>query len=369
MISETKRLDVVKKFNELNFKDNKELNDLVILASEICQVPIAMITLMGEEIQWIKSVLGVDISENTRENSFCKHLINTNEAMVIPDTLEDDRFKNHPLVKSEHAVRFYAGAPLITNDGYHLGSICVFDQAPQNFTDRQKNMLTILSKQVMNLLELEMNLLLVENQRAEIANSESKISAFFNSSSSCYLLLGKDFEILHFNKSVFDFIKKANSKSIKSGKSFLNFISSSYKETFINDFKLAQSGKNINREILINYNDQTSIWWNILLEPVKNDKGDIFSVSVNANNINEKKQHLAEITAQNESLLNIAYIQSHEYRRPVASILGLINVIKQDEYEFNKESLTMMENAVNELDEKINRVVKAVELIVPNPTS
>ncbi|GAB2974800.1 hypothetical protein GCM10027049_06450 [Mucilaginibacter puniceus] len=366
MISETKRLDVVRKFNELDFKNNRELNDLVTLASEICQVPIAMITLMGEEIQWIKSVLGVDISENTRENSFCKHLINTNEAMVIPDTLADERFKNHPLVESEYGVRFYAGAPLITNDGYHLGSICVFDQTPQDFTDRQKQMLTILSKQVMNLLELEMNLLVVKNQQIEIANSESKIRAFFNSSSSCYLLLGKDFEILHFNKSVFNFFKQTSGKNIKNGKNFLNFINAGYEATFINDFKLAKSGKSVNREILVNYDNQTSIWWNILLDPVKNDEGEIFSISLNATNINEKKQHLAEITAQNESLLSIAYIQSHEYRRPVASILGLMNVIKEYDYEFDKDCLTMMESAVNELDEKINGVVLSVQSIVPN---
>src|SRR5687767_14599699 len=111
MTLETKRLDVVKEFNALDFENNRELNDLVMLASEICQVPIAMITLMGEKIQWIKSVVGVDIAENTRENSFCKHLINKTEPMLVTDTWKDERFKNHPLVKSESNVRFYAGAP------------------------------------------------------------------------------------------------------------------------------------------------------------------------------------------------------------------------------------------------------------------
>jgi signal transduction histidine kinase len=182
-------------------------------------------------------------------------------------------------------------------------------------------------------------------------------------------LLGLNFEILHFNRAIADFIKQTSGKNIKNGKNLLHFINAGYKPTFINDFKLAQSGKSINREILVGYDNQTSIWWNILLDPVKNDEGEIFSVSLNATNINEKKQHLAEITAQNESLLKIAYIQSHEYRRPVASIIGLMNVIKQYDYEFDKDCLTMMENAVNELDEKINGVVQSVQSTIPNQAS
>jgi signal transduction histidine kinase len=96
---------------------------------------------------------------------------------------------------------------------------------------------------------------------------------------------------------------------------------------------------------------------------VKDEQGNIISVVYNATDINEQKQRIAEITAKNESLLNIAYIQSHEYRRPVASILGLMELIKDDINLSCNEYLAMMEKAVQELDEKIKSVVKCTEVM------
>jgi hypothetical protein len=90
--SESKRLETVRAFDQLNFTKNKELNDLVTLASEICNVPIALITLMDENMQWIKCKMGVDIDANSRENSFCKHLVDSSDVLVVPDTLDDERW-------------------------------------------------------------------------------------------------------------------------------------------------------------------------------------------------------------------------------------------------------------------------------------
>jgi PAS domain S-box-containing protein len=365
-----KRLDAVGLFEQLNLNNNKELNDLITLATEICKLPLAMITLMDENIQWINCKVEVDVNSNNRGNSFCKYLIDQDDLLIVTDASRDQRFVTSPAMIGEYAVRFYAGAPLITNKGFHLGSLCVFDQKPHSFSDKQKQMFGIISKQVMHLVELEMSLKVIEQhnkelhyQKEKIDTSERKLRAFFNSSSFCHILINKDLDVVDFNRATAVFIKEMYSKVIQTGTYIMDYISPPYKEDFLRCLNKAFKGKRYNKEVLINFEDKGLIWWNVSLEPVKDEQGDIISVVYNATNINEQKQRLAEITAKNESLLNIAYIQSHEYRRPVASILGLMELIKDDINLSCNEYLTMMEKAVQELDEKIKSVVKCTEII------
>ncbi len=231
-------------------------------------------------------------------------------------------------------------------------------------------MFTIVSKQVLHLVELQMSLKVIEQhnkelhyQREKIDTSERKLRAFFNSSSFCHILISKDLEVVDFNRATAVFIKEMYSKVIQTGTYILDYISPAYKEDFLHYLNRAFKGKRYDKEVLLNFEDKGSIWWNVSLEPVKDERGDIISVVYNATNINEQKQRIAEITAKNESLLNIAYIQSHEYRRPVASILGLMELIKDDINLSCNEYLTMMEQAVKELDEKIKNVVKCTEVM------
>jgi PAS domain S-box-containing protein len=365
-----KRLDAVGLFEQLNLNKNKELNDLITLATEICKVPLAMITLMDENIQWINCKVEVGIGSNSRENSFCKYLFEQDDLMVVPDASRDHRFDNGPAMIGEYAVRFFAGAPLKTNAGFHLGSLCVFDQKPHSFSGKQKEMFAIISKQVMRLVELEMSFKIIEQhtkelhyQKEKIDTSERKLRAFFNSSSFCHILISKDLDVVDFNRATAVFVKEMYSKVIQTGTYIMDYISPAYKEDFLRCLNRAFKGKRHSKEVLLDFEDKGLIWWNVSLEPVKDEQGDIISVVYNATNINEQKQRIAEITAKNESLLNIAYIQSHEYRRPVASILGLMELMKYDINLSGNECLAMLEVAVKELDEKIKSVVKCTEVM------
>jgi len=365
--SEEKRLEIVSQFEQLDLGNNKELNDLVTLAVQICNVPIAMISLMGEKTQWVKCRSGIKLEENNREDSFCKHLIKSKKIMVVPDAMLDKRFLNSPAVTGQHAVRFYAGAPLITSSGYHLGSLCLIDKKPNLFTKKQMDLLAVLSRQVMAIMELQMGLKIIRQhnyelncQKEKTMASERKLRAFFNSSSSCHTLIDKNLNILDFNKAMAAFTRKLYHKKIETGKDILHYINSSYKDEFINHVKSAFAGRQTNKEISIN-DGKGSEWWNISFNPVKDEKGNIISVANSATNINEQKQQLTEIQAQNRLLLRIAYIQSHEYRKPVASILGLMNVIKINNYRVGKKCFLMLEQAATELDNKIRNVVNSIE--------
>jgi len=365
--SEEKRLETVDQFEQLELTNNKELCDLVAFAIEIFDMPIAMITLMGKELQLIKCKLGINLEQNSREEAFCKHLIKSKNVIIVPDAMLDERFASNPAVTGELAIRFYAGAPLITSSGCHLGSLCLLDKKPRVFSEKQTQMLTVLSKQVMAIMELQMGLKVIGQQNVELnyqkektAASEHKLRAFFNSSASCHTLIDRRLKIVDFNSAMAVFTKKLYKKKIETGEDVLPYINASYKDEFIGYIKSAFTGKRTTKEILIN-DGKGSEWWNISFKPVKDEKGNIISVANSATNINEQKRQLIEIKDQNRLLLRIAYIQSHEYRKPVASIMGLMNLIKENNYKASRKCFMLMEQAVNELDTKIKSIVNSIE--------
>ncbi|QTY27943.1 ATP-binding protein [Flavobacterium sp. CS20] len=151
---EQKRLRALKSLNILDSQPEKEYDDLTELVAYICDTPVAMISLIDKDRQWIKSKIGIDFCETERKISFCTHVINQpDEIYEIEDTSTHELFKNNPFV-IEEGVRFYAGAPLINENGYALGTICVIDFKPKTLSDQQKIALKNLANQVVKLFEL-----------------------------------------------------------------------------------------------------------------------------------------------------------------------------------------------------------------------
>jgi len=152
--NEKKRLRVLWQYDVLDTIPEEVFDDLTELAARICEAPIAMITLVDEDRQWFKSKVGVNVNETSRDISFCGHAIVQSELFIVPDATKDRRFAKNPLVVSDPKIRFYAGAPLITPDGYALGTLCVIDKVPRELREDQKNALRVLSRHVMTQLEL-----------------------------------------------------------------------------------------------------------------------------------------------------------------------------------------------------------------------
>ena len=152
--NEKERLDALRRYEILDTICEQSFDDITLLATLICKTPIALISLVDEDRQWFKSRRGVTEEEMPRDTSFCAHAILQPDVFVVEDAQADPRFANSPLVMGAHKIRFYAGAPIISPDGYALGALCVEDQVSRNLSEYQREALRALSRQVMAHLEL-----------------------------------------------------------------------------------------------------------------------------------------------------------------------------------------------------------------------
>jgi len=184
-LDEAQRLETLRQYAVLDTPPEEALDDLTALVATICEMPIALITLVDEQREWFKSKVGLTAAEAPRATSFCAHALGVPELFIVPDAMQDPRFADNPLVTGDPGIRFYAGAPLVSPEGAVLGALCVMDCVPRTLIPVQELALRVLSRQVMTHLKLG-------RQWRELQASEGKLRAIFEAEPECVKLLGAD---------------------------------------------------------------------------------------------------------------------------------------------------------------------------------
>lgn len=169
---EAARVAALNRYAILDSEPEESFDDLVILAAHICQTPMAMLSLVDDHRQWFKSKVGVQVRETPRDISICAHAIQQSELFIVTDTQEDPRFRENPLVVGEPHIRFYAGAPLVNEDGFALGTLCVVDREPRRLDEDQKEALRALSRLALRQMELRKNLQLLKEALSDRTHEE-----------------------------------------------------------------------------------------------------------------------------------------------------------------------------------------------------
>jgi PAS domain S-box-containing protein len=202
---EEQRLMALGRYEVLDTEREQRFDDLTLLASHICGVPIALISLVDEHRQWFKSKIGLEAPEISREIAFCAHGILQPDYFEVGDAGQDPRFATNPLVTGEPRIRFYAGAPLTTGDGHALGMLCVIDRVPRTLDPQQKTALQALSRQVVAQLELGKSLR-EERQSARerriaedsLRRSEEQFQQLVNHITDVFWVASPDFGTFHY---------------------------------------------------------------------------------------------------------------------------------------------------------------------------
>lgn len=177
--NEKQRQESLESYQILDSLPEQSLDDLTFIASQICQTPIALVSLVDNDRQWFKSKFGLDADETHRDISFCGHAINDpHQIFEIQDAKQDKRFKDNPLVINDLNIGFYAGVPLVNASNLALGTLCVIDQKPRKLSSDQKKALQALSREVMSKIESRKNQLLLDTEihqkKQDLNQSEAK---------------------------------------------------------------------------------------------------------------------------------------------------------------------------------------------------
>lgn len=178
---EAARLEALRQYRILDTPSEQAYDDITALAAFICDVPIALISLVDADRQWFKSKVGLEISETSRDVSFCAHAILNQHMLIVHDALQDERFVDNSLVSCSPGIRFYAGVPLVTPEGQSIGTLCIIDHRPRDLSENQKKTLEALARQVVMQLELQR----VSSQLADALDQMDRIAGLIPICSYC----------------------------------------------------------------------------------------------------------------------------------------------------------------------------------------
>ncbi|RYE26480.1 MAG: HAMP domain-containing protein [Sphingobacteriaceae bacterium] len=200
----------------------------------------------------------------------------------------------------------------------------------------------------------------LETTVAKLQDSQIMLRSFFESTRTCHILMDTELNTITFNKAAADFGRKYYHIELVQGTPVQRWVHPDRLDSFESRCRTAMSGTLVEVETPVSYDNGETLWWSLVFEAARDPGGEVIGVSYHATDITQRISQQKEITAQHASLERIAYIQSHEMRRPVASIIGLVDLLEQDDATANSEELLLLKKAAQELDEKIKMIVADV---------
>ncbi|HVV56650.1 MAG TPA: PAS domain S-box protein, partial [Mucilaginibacter sp.] len=202
VFTKDKRLTALQSYHILDTPPEKEYDAIIRLAASICKAPVALISFIDAERQWIKSGIGVDVRQLPRIDAFCNHTILQDDILEIEDVLESNIFSRSRFVVNDPQIRFYAGAPLVDPEGNRIGALCVMDMIQRKLSEEQLSSMRTLASEVMLHLEFRKQ----KRQISVIANREKNIFNLLNASPEIHCILDKDYRVEMISQSVSDII-------------------------------------------------------------------------------------------------------------------------------------------------------------------
>lgn len=339
--TEIQRLAKLHSYGVLDTLPQPAFDDIVALASSICGTPIALISLVDQDRQWFKARKGMDVIQTDRNISFCAHaILQPGQVMVIEDARLDDRVSDYSVTQGEQGVRFYAGAPIVTDDGHALGTVCVADTQPRQLSSTAQESLRILSHLVVNLLEHEKQRQSeAARQREEARRAREVLMAMAVSTLDliAYIDPGRCYQAV--NQTWLDYWGCEESKVI--GMHVRDRVESSvYEDEIAPMLSRALSGELVKYQHLVNFHGRGPRFMEISLIPDIDALGTVRGLVLRSHDIHlqhEREEQLREALSSLEqrTLEQQRFIQvlSHDLREPVNAIRNFSSLLASDHTE------------------------------------
>jgi PAS domain S-box-containing protein len=367
-LQEAQRLQALRAYAVLDTPPESSFDDLVQLASQICQTPIALVSLIDENRQWFKARTGMEATETPREMAFCAHtILQPGELLQVCDAQKDPRFADNPVVAGEPHLRFYAGMPLVTSSGQALGTLCVIDRIPRELDPAQRHALQVLARQVMTLLELRHTLA----QRDHDRSLNRKLARAVEQSPVSIVIANVKGEIEYVNPQ-FTALTGYDSPEVMGRNP--RFLQSGNKTP--EEYKLLwttiTSGQTWRGQFRNKKKNGDIFWEQASISPITDIFGLISHYVAVKEDITERRQIEAQLRAKNEELKGFTYTVSHDLKAPLRGITGYAQELLRKHQDGMSERarfcLTQIETAAGNLDALIEDLLKYSRLESDTPT-